>query len=262
MTISGIGNMTYVQAMMTRGAMQRSDPFQKVDSDGDGSVNQSELESFASQIKETTGQTLDVEEALAAYDADGDGGLSEEEMQALVKGSGFAPPPPPPPPGFMEVGMMAGDEESSADEMAASAMQRRDPFQKVDEDGDGVISESELETFAAFIEETTGETIDVAEALASYDGDGDGALNEEEMASFVEESGFAPPPPPPHGGPPGSAGNDEEESAYQALLNQALLNQAISAYSRNSGENSLYDLLSSAVGETLNGAASSLSVTT
>ena len=40
--------------------MQRSDPFQKVDSDGDGSVNQSELESFAAQIEETTGQTLDV----------------------------------------------------------------------------------------------------------------------------------------------------------------------------------------------------------
>ena len=43
---------------------------------------------------------------------------------------------------------------------------------------------------------------------------------------------------------------------------RALLNQAISAYSQNSGENSLYDLLSSAGGETPNGAASSLSVTT
>ena len=141
--------------------------------------------------------------------------------------------------------------------MNSGAMQRSDPFQKVDSDGDGSVNQSELESFAAQIEETTGQTLDVEEALASYDADGDGGLSEEEMTTFVEESGFAPPPPPPHGGPLGLAENDEEESVYQALLNQA-----ISAYSQNSGEDSLYDLFTSAVGETLSGGSSSLSVTT
>ncbi len=254
--ISGISSMSNSYAMMSANAMQRSDPFKKVDGDGDGVVSQGELETFAADINEKTGVSLDVEEALAAYDADGDGGLNNEEMKSLVEESGFAPPPPPPPPGNMEIGLMTSDEASSTDEKLVQAMQRSDPFQALDSDGDGVASQSELETLAALVEERTGQVLDVEEALSTYDADGDGGLNEEEMKTFVKESGFGPPPPPP-GGPAGLTEDDEEDSIYQALVKEA-----ISAYFQNSGESELNDLFSLTSGESSVGTDYSVSVTT
>ena len=80
------------------------------DSDSDGLVSSSELETLAAGIEEVTGNSIDVEEAMSAYDADQDGSLSGEELFGLMSSQGFNPggmvngeeggmlPPPPPPP--------------------------------------------------------------------------------------------------------------------------------------------------------------------
>jgi len=89
------------------------DVFQLADSDSDGSVSSTELESLVSAISEVTGESMDASDSMATYDSDGDGALSGEELLGLMSSQGFAPPmmvesesgdmqemqaPPPPPP--------------------------------------------------------------------------------------------------------------------------------------------------------------------
>lgn len=128
---------------------------------------------------------------------------------------------------------------SSMSMMASSAMQRQPPpdkdaFKVADSDSNGLVSSTELATLAAGIEEITGNSIDVNEALSTFDADGDGSLSGEELFGLMssqgfnpsrmsdiegEDGGMRPPPPPP---PP---------------------EQAASAYASNSGEDTLSQLI-------------------
>jgi len=78
-------------------------------------------------------------------------------------------------------------------------------FGKLDSDGDGSISKSELTTAASAASDTQTNTdesgaIDVDKLLGMLDQDGDGSVGESEFASA-----FAPPP----GGPQGQRGTEE-----------------------------------------------------
>lgn len=113
--ISSVG-MSGAMSTMSASGMQRQPPpedkdvFKAADTDGSGSVSETELESLLSGIEETTGTSIDLEEALSSYDADEDGSLSGEEMFGLMSSLGSNPggmengeegemmPPPPPPP--------------------------------------------------------------------------------------------------------------------------------------------------------------------
>jgi Ca2+-binding EF-hand superfamily protein len=59
-------------------------------------------------------------------------------------------------------------------------------FNKVDTDGSGGISESELETLAQKISKDTGQTIDIKNAISTYDTDGNGELSSDEMSAFMQ----------------------------------------------------------------------------
>ena len=76
-------------------SMQRLDPiemFKKTDSDSNGGVSQTELQSLADAMKEKTGTTLDVSsDSFNSYDSDGDGSLSGEELKTVLNNSGFGP---------------------------------------------------------------------------------------------------------------------------------------------------------------------------
>ncbi len=61
-----------------------------------------------------------------------------------------------------------------------------DMFNKVDSDGSGGVSQSELETLVEDLSGKTGNEIDTADALSTYDTDGDGELGEAELRSFME----------------------------------------------------------------------------
>lgn len=108
--------------------------FSKVDTNGDKSIDQTELTSFLDYVSEKTGSSIDAASTLEALDRDGNGSISESELQenasalfdqlrAQMMGSqmGSAPPPPP------------GDPSEL--------------FSSIDTDSDGSISKTELESF-------------------------------------------------------------------------------------------------------------------
>ena len=159
-----------------------------------------------------------------------------------------------------------------------TARGRPDPaemFNKVDSDGSGGVSRSELDTLVQDISSKTGNSIDTTDAVSTYDADGNGELSGDELKSFMEARGMKPPPPPGGAGVMngvGSIGGSSTTSAESiiseydtngdgvlssdelqgyldssdtASLN-ALLQQALSAYTMNfgsSGSSSLEDAL-------------------
>lgn len=72
---------------------------------------------------------------------------------------------------------------------------RPDPaemFSKVDTDGSGGISQSELESFVTSMSNKTGKSVDATGAVTTYDTDGSGELSQDELKSFMEAT--MPPP--------------------------------------------------------------------
>ena len=70
-----------------------ADMLSAVDSDKDGSVSKSELESYATKAG---GSTDNADKAFAALDTDGNGSVTQSEMEAAIKKLFDQPPPPPP----------------------------------------------------------------------------------------------------------------------------------------------------------------------
>ena len=177
-TISGVsGSSNAWAALNTQRSQHQAKMFAKVDTDGSGGVDQTELGSMLSDISEKTGVSLgDAKELFSQMDSNSDGSLSSDEldtgMQALM----------PPPPSTMEFAQSRG--------MGGSGGSQDDLFAKVDTDGDGAVSQDELKVLTDKIEEDTGQ--DLSEDFAKLDTDGDGALSQTEF-----ESGR---PQPPQGG--------------------------------------------------------------
>ena len=111
--------------------------------------------------------------------------------------------------------------------------QEKDVFKTADADGNGVVSQTELETLLEGINEVTGESISVEDAIQSYDADQDGALSGEELLGLMTDSGF------PHPGPP--AGEGKQGSIFPSIQTSA--EQAVASYAQNSGQDSLAQLL-------------------
>lgn len=142
--ISGVNSMSSSMAMMQSSSAQRQGPppssgetvFDVADTNKDGVVSSDELAVLSAGIEESTGSSLDVDEALATFDADGNGGLSGEELQGLMTSQGFAPPmmvenesgdmqemqpPPPPPPSNETVQSAYG--QNSGDDMISQLLE-------------------------------------------------------------------------------------------------------------------------------------------
>lgn len=211
-TISGVsGSSNAWAALNTQRSQHQAKMFAKVDTDGSGGVDQTELGSMLSDISEKTGVSLgDAKELFSQMDSNSDGSLSSDEldtgMQALM----------PPPPSTMEFAQSRG--------MGGSGGSQDDLFAKVDTDGDGAVSQDELKVLTDKIEEDTGQ--DLSEDFAKLDTDGDGALSQTEF-----ESGRPQPPqggqaaqgpegaggPRGPGGPGGAQGASSSDTTYDAL---------------------------------------------
>ena len=137
--INSISSMSSVTSLMRSNSMQRQQPppekniFQAADTDNDGIVSGTELETLVKGIEEVTGNTID-QDTLSSFDADGDGGLNGEELLGLMQSNGFSfpemiteeseemgmrPPPPPPPSSEQAISSYA---QNTGDDMITQLM--------------------------------------------------------------------------------------------------------------------------------------------
>lgn len=138
--------------------------FAKLDSNGDGAVDQDELKSALSQ-KSDDGLLVNLSKQFGDLDSDDSGSLSAEEMTAM------APPPPPP-------------HDQAPDTDLADAL-----ISALDTDGDGAISSDELSSGLT----SAGSTADSNEIFSALDKNKDGTVSQDELTASL-----TPPPPPPH----------------------------------------------------------------
>lgn len=149
------------------------DLFSKVDSDGDGAVNQTELQALLEKMPGGTASKTGVssDELFSQLDADGDGSLSEAEFDAGrpsgEAGGGAVGGMPPPPPGGP--GGPGG--------ASASSSTTYDPL---DTNEDGVVSAAEQAAGAA-------QTDAITALFKTIDTDGDSSISGEEARSFIDQ---------------------------------------------------------------------------
>lgn len=160
------GYSTYSSTSNTVTSNARSQQFQKqlldkLDTNGDGSVDQDELSTALSQ-KSDDGILVSLSDNFADLDSDGSGDLSGEEMAAM------APPPPPP-------------RDQAPDTELADAL-----LSALDADGDGVISSDELSSGLA----SAGSSADSDQVFSALDANEDGTVSLDELTASL-----APPPP-------------------------------------------------------------------
>jgi Ca2+-binding EF-hand superfamily protein len=134
--------------------------FAKLDSNGDGGIDQDELSSALSDDSKS-GILVSLSQSFGDLDSDADDSLSLEEMSAMA--------PPPPPPG--RPGGQAVEELLGA----------------IDADGDGAISSDELSSALS----SAGSTSDSSQVFSALDTNQDGTVSKDEL-----EASLQPPSPP------------------------------------------------------------------
>lgn len=200
-TISGVsGSSNAWAALNTQRSQHQAKMFAKVDTDGSGGVDQTELGTMLSNISEKTGTSLgDAKELFTQMDSNSDGSLSSDELDTGMKAL------MPPPPSTMEFAQSRG--------MGGSEGSQDDLFAKVDTDGDGSVSKDELQVLTDKIKSDTGQ--DVSQDFSKLDTDGDGKLTQAEFeagrpqppeGAQSAQGGDGPKGPPPAGGPGGPGG--------------------------------------------------------
>ena len=92
-SISGVSGSSDAWAVVsTQRSAHQAKMFAKVDTDGNGSVNQAELDTMLSDVSQKTGTTLGDGQALfTQMDSDADGNLTSDELQQGMKQ--ILPPP-------------------------------------------------------------------------------------------------------------------------------------------------------------------------
>jgi Ca2+-binding EF-hand superfamily protein len=226
-SISGINN-SMLSSILTQSMQSRTDPVQKfkeLDTDGNGSLDKTELSAMAKELSSMTGKTLNVDDSITTYDADNDGLLSEDEIGVMLQ-QVLGPPPSAgsgvsPQQASQAYQANSGDDQLSAllkvleqttnssstssssddtlsillnmlaqSESSSSATQTRpDPeetFKKLDSDNSNGLKQDELDVWAEDFSKMTGQNVDTADAISTYDADRDGELSRTEMDTMMK----------------------------------------------------------------------------
>lgn len=212
--IGSITSTMYDRTSFTSGIAQKL--FKKLDSSGDGGIDETELSAISGN-----GTTTDISQLFSKMDSNSDGKIDIDETESVLQklsakmesvfssmsGAGKMQPPPGPPP--------------SPDEM----------FSMADTDGSGGIDETE---FANIAKNGDGD----GPQFSDFDTDGDGVISETENAEAFEKMG------PPKGPPPGPPPSEDTQGTSTVTSLSAATSASLSK------SNSFSDLLS-ALQETL-----------
>lgn len=185
-TIGAVGsNSMNMQGM--HGGRRRPDPaemaeklFSKLDTNGQGYIEQSDLQNAFSQIG-STGESGSASDLFAKLDSNSDGKVTKDEFSSALKaaaeeldsqfasmrmqeGMSGSMPPPPPPPGN-DAGFTKDELSSQLDEIGSSDSQRASlisdivqNFDEADTDGDGKVSFKEAMAYDQGQSSATGST--------------------------------------------------------------------------------------------------------
>lgn len=210
--IGGSGN-TLMSMYMERLRAKQSpeEKFSQLDTDSNGGLSKTELETVLSDITAKTGATLSVDDSITSYDADNDSMLNQSEMDTMMRDivEQYGPPSGE---ARMEQAISAYMNNSESDQLAnlldklsSKEMQGPPPppppspeerFAELDTDDNGGLSQTELDVLAEDLAAKTGTELDTEAAIKQYDTDGDNQLNQDEMDAMMQElrDTFGPPP--------------------------------------------------------------------
>ena len=127
--ISGSSSLSRIGSMPPK-PPSPEERFKMDDTNGDGGIDKTELDAVVSKIQEKTGQTIDTESMISEYDEDGDGKLNQSEMENAMKPlmeegrqRMMANPPEGQMPSFLEA-IESDDEESTQDSQLAALLEQ------------------------------------------------------------------------------------------------------------------------------------------
>ncbi len=192
--VSSIGS----NSMASMAGMSRHDPsrmasnvFSKLDTKGQGYIEESDLQSAFSQLTSASSSSTESDSAalFKALDGDSDGKVTESEfstsMQKLADAldsqafgsrmAGAMPPPPPPPEGddagFTQDELSSQLEEIGSTDSARSALISKvvENFEAVDANGDGKVSASEAMAYEQKSESASSSDSATASTSSSSD---------------------------------------------------------------------------------------------
>jgi Ca2+-binding EF-hand superfamily protein len=208
--LSGSGSSALLQQMRER-------MMSRLDTDGDGSITQAEFTSG----RPKGASEADAAQRFAEIDADGDGSLTETEIS-----SHFQQLAPQTQGALLMVQGMGGEEGGSIGGCGGGGRSKAaadELFSKLDTDGDGSVSKSELEAAfqsiaAADGSDTTTATQQADDLFAKLDADGSGAVSQSETEQAMRPHGHhhGPPPPPSSGAGGDAASSDDVFSSLDA----------------------------------------------
>lgn len=192
----------------------------KIDADGSGGVDSTELQGLLDKVAKKTGTSsasgdTSATDLLTQYDANGDGNLNADElgktMQSIM-----------PARSTMDFAQARNSTDSAGSSTSAATGEAGDDlFGKVDSDGDGAVSKTELQALMEAMSGGTASQTGVSsdDAFAALDQDGDGSLTQAEFDAG-RPSGDGPPagamPPSGGGGPGGARGAGGAQGGSQA----------------------------------------------
>lgn len=242
-------NWSNTQALQgNRQARMQERMFQKADVDGSGGVDSTELQALLDKAAKKTGTSVDSSSAtdlLSKSDSDKDGSLSSDELDSVMK-SIF--PPPTSTQDFLQ---------SRGTGSTSSGDSTDDLFGKIDTDGSGGISKTELQSFTDQVKQdqgsssTNGPSAD--DMMSKLDSDSSGELSQSELQAGRSSGkahghdGGMPAPPPGGMGGAGGTSQTSDSSSYDPLdtNKDGVVSEAERAAS-NSQATTLQDLFKSA----------------
>jgi Ca2+-binding EF-hand superfamily protein len=242
MQISGASSQSMSASLLSKA---NAKIFDKLDTNKDGTVSLEEMQAGQPSSKSgSTSDTQSVSDRFTSMDTNGDGSVTEQEGLAFLTAS------------------LSSDAMGSLLDSQASAQSSGAPqppsLEDIDSDGDGSISQSEMQNFGTTVMGDS-DTTKADEIFSKMDTNQDGTVSAEEKSSFDSQMQANGPMGPPPGPPPSETASTESTSSTDSTSSsssaniQALMKELLAALQSATGLSSTTDSTSS--GSTLTATA-------